>query len=128
MDNLKIIGFMSNPNGTIDNASEVTLAEAIANGFQSVVSTEDIISSSDIKAFPNPFGDELNIGLSLEETADVTAELYNINGALLRTQAYGQMNGENTVSMATYDLPNGIYQLNVMVGNQVIVKKVVLTR
>lgn len=128
IDKLKIIGFMANPDGSVENATQTTLAEAIDNGFQMAVNTQDLISSSAIKAFPNPFGDELNIGLTLEETADVTANLYNVNGALLRTQAYGQMSGENTVSMATYDLPNGVYQLNVVVGNQVIVKKVVLTR
>ncbi|MFT4759965.1 MAG: hypothetical protein ACI9XO_001499 [Paraglaciecola sp.] len=128
VNNLKVIGFMLNPDGTVDNASETSLAEAIDNGFQMISGIDDPIANSAIKAFPNPFGDELNIALSLEESADVTANLYSITGALLRTQAYGQMNGKNTVSMATYDLPNGIYQLNVAVGNQVIVKKVVLTR
>lgn len=125
---LKIIGFYLNEDGTADNATQTTIAEAIANGFQFVDNTNDLVANSAIKAFPNPFGDELNIGINLEETADVTANLYSATGALLRSQAFGAMNGENTVSIATYDLPNGIYQLNVVVGSQVIVKKVVLAR
>jgi len=124
-DNIKIIGFMLNADGTAENATETTIAEAIDNGFQMVVSTENLISSSAINAFPNPMGDELNIALSLEESAEVTANLYSTTGALLRSQVYGQMNGQNTVTMATYDLPSGIYQLNVIVDKQVIVKKVV---
>lgn len=124
-DNLKIIGYLADANGTINNATQTTIPEAVSNGFQEVVNTENLIASSAINAFPNPMGDELNISLSLEESAEVTANLYSTTGQLLRSQVYGQMNGKNTVSMATYDLPSGIYQLNVIVGKQVIVKKVV---
>jgi len=96
--------------------------------YNDFVNTDDLINANAIKAFPNPFGDELNLNINLDETADITTELYNVSGQLLHTQEHGAMSGESTVSIATGDLAEGFYQLNVMVGSQIIVKKVVLTR
>ena len=67
---------------------------------------------NEIKIYPNPVVDRLNIVTTLQ----VSTELYNSNGQLVKTSP-------GTVEMS--DLPSGMYQAVIRYNNRVIIKKIV---
>ena len=86
----------------------VNLYEYCNEGWPTNISPID----NEIKIYPNPVVDRLNIVTTLQ----VSTELYNSNGQLVRTSP-------GTVEMS--DLPSGMYQAVIRYNNRVIIKKIV---
>lgn len=124
-DEIKLIGFLINPQGEIDNAGSTTIDEAIANG---TVNTNDFTAVPQVKVFPNPFSESTHIQVELPETKPVQMRVFNSTGMLVATRDYGQLQGEWVLPFIATDLPNGVYHLQIWLGDQAVVRKVSLNR
>lgn len=73
-----------------------------------------IKSSSFVKIYPNPTGDNQNLEIDLERECNLTIELYDLMGRKLRTVHSGKsMPSITRISHSVADLPNSMYIYNV---------------
>lgn len=75
-----------------------------------------------LKIFPNPTADQIEINFALESPAEVSFELYSIEGKVLESARLGKLiRGEKTlkIDLACHDFGAYILQLNIA-GNQFI--------
>lgn len=85
----------------------------------SVSSIEENALLNAIAVFPNPAAASATVSVSLEATTDVTVEVFNLVGALVSTEVYSGVSGENNFTVNTSALENGQYILNVSLGDNV---------
>ena len=84
--------------------------------------------------FPNPFTEETIIQFYLPATAEVDIQVFNAQGALVNTLASEKFaKGKNSVKWngASEDgaaLPNGLYTYRLVIGDQMISKRMILMR
>ncbi len=79
------------------------------------------------EAYPNPFNPSTTINISLGETAQLTAAVYDIGGREVATLANGQFNaGQHSFSFDARGMASGVYFLRAMVGSEVETRKLVL--
>jgi hypothetical protein len=119
MEKMHIVTLLIAPNGRIDNAgySKVSDAEQVTR--ISICSCGPIIS-----IFPNPARDFLQVSLNNKALGATTIELLDLHGRLLQTQ---DVSGDYPrVSLPVNHLSSGIYLIRTQVGNETIVRKVVV--
>lgn len=70
----------------------------------------------ELSVYPNPGNGEFTLKYDVLKRADVRADLYNINGALLKTlvNVNAQFEGKYTIPVNVSDLPNGIYIISLI--------------
>ena len=90
-----------------DNAC-INLYEYCSDGWP----TDIVAVDNEIRIYPNPVTDRLNVVTTLQ----VSTELYNSSGQLIRT-------APGTIEMS--DLPSGMYQAVIRYNNRLITKKIV---
>lgn len=117
-NNIKVAGLL------IDNATGVILNAAES---QLVLGVEEAAANFDFSVWPNPANDIVSIKLDMVEAGEVTMDIVNIAGALVSSNNYGSLTGENTFVLNGSTLESGIYFVNVKVGGQVLSKKLVIT-
>ncbi|MEY4928154.1 MAG: hypothetical protein RI894_2592 [Bacteroidota bacterium] len=107
----------NNNDGGIDTGSastNVTLTEA-------VVATDNIAQSiSNLKIFPNPVANMLNVQLASEAEGKCTVEIADISGRLVKTQNATLATGANTLQVSVENLISGIYAVRIVRGNETI--------
>jgi hypothetical protein len=97
----------------------------LINGvIETLVSTNQITNSDDIKVFPNPASNnELNIIVPTEDgTSQFLLELYNSQGQILRHKTYYN----NNIRINISDLSKGIYFIKINKQDQVYTQKVLI--
>ncbi len=126
-DKIKVIGILIAPDGSIDNATEVIIDEAIANGL--AVGTEDpIVTEQDVQVSPNPFREITTIRVQIAERAPVNIQVVNSLGQVVASQNYGELFGQVDFPFYAHNLPNGLYTARIQVGADVVSKKIMLAR
>lgn len=127
--NMHIVGMLIN-NGDINNGGGSKIDEAIDNGYVEgtvVVGIEELSDIvSNFKVYPNPAKNQTNINLVLERQENVTLQIIDIAGKIVRSKDYGQMNGAYTLPIGLNDLESGIYFVNLLIGNQAITQKLII--
>ena len=84
--------------------------------------------------YPNPFNPTTTISYSLDKTAKVRLDIYNINGKLVKTLVNGQqVEGHHKVTWDSMDnngsrVSSGIYFYSLVVNSQKTVKKMTLIK
>ena len=91
---------------------------------QATTSVGEIDGLLSFRAFPNPTNNEINIALQLAENQLIKINLYDAFGKIIF-----QKEGVNTAffqeKMDVSSLPNGVYFLNVAIGKQQLIEKVI---
>ena len=78
--------------------------------------------------YPNPFSTETNIAYTLEKEAKVLIELYDINGALLKTVSQEvQSAGNHTTTINGSSLAGGVYVIKISIDGLVSSKQIIKT-
>jgi hypothetical protein len=85
-------------------------------------STESYLS--ELKVFPNPFRDCLNLSVSDNLTGSMHIILTDMSGKELRSLAIDHVSDEPFVISGLGDLPDGMYILTVMQGGHQLVQKI----
>lgn len=101
---------------------EYSLLETIYQTIQTYfVSTDDPASSLEMNVFPNPFGQELNLSRTGDESIRIW--LSDINGRMIWQQILD--NQEKSLTISTQSIPEGFYILSITDGNSIISKKLI---
>lgn len=89
------------------------------------VSTNEVdIFNQNIKIYPNPTNDILNIELNLDKKATVQFQLFDAVGQLILNQKTANYNNQTT-TLNLNDLPSGVYFLQIRIDENVVIKKVI---
>ena len=83
-----------------------------------------------INVFPNPFHDQATVILDLAEESEVDIRLYDMTGKLLDRVFPSNLQpaGINEYKVDGYDLPPGMYNLAVRIGETMEFKRLVVVR
>jgi hypothetical protein len=114
----------------IVNAATAEILNAGISAISVVTSTEKIADAKfALTVFPNPTTDNANVTFSLETANNVKMEVYNAMGALVSTKNAGKLAvGNHTMAFDGTNLNAGFYFVNLTIGNNLITKKVTLTK
>lgn len=127
---INIIGMFLDPSGKIDNASYTDIDEAVANGF--ILGKDEGIATylngpdQALKLFPNPASGLANALLDLKGNNDVQLKIYDLTGKVVLDRNYGVLNGPQQLPLNISTLPQGLYQVSVIVNGMPITKKLVI--
>lgn len=89
------------------------------------VSTNGVnVLNKNVKIYPNPTNDILNIELNLDNPAEVQFQLFDAVGQLILNQKTANYNNQKT-TLNLNDLPSGIYFLQIRMNGNLMTKKVI---
>jgi len=120
INEIHLVGMLHNNanNGEILNAGER----------QAIVGISDESYNFEANIFPNPTNDVAIISLELEEASSVNIEITSITGAIVKASDKGVLSGNHQFAFNGSDLEAGIYFVRITVGNQILTKRVVLSK
>ncbi|MFN0187252.1 MAG: T9SS type A sorting domain-containing protein [Bacteroidia bacterium] len=101
----------------------------IANFVQGigVVENNSSVSFDLGQNFPNPFNGSTQFSLNLVKSSDVTVEVYNVLGKLVKTNSYENLQaGVNTIAISASDLSAGMYSYRVIVGSEMATRTMIV--
>ncbi|HEY0031253.1 MAG TPA: T9SS type A sorting domain-containing protein [Bacteroidia bacterium] len=124
---IHIVGMFIDPTGKIDNAGFTTIAQAVTNGYVSGsgVGVNDMLNAPDavVSVYPNPSSNNSTISLNLTKASDVQVAIYAVDGSLVASKSYGQLNGGVLLPVDMSKFNTGMYFVNVTIdGNTSVVK------
>jgi len=98
------------------------------NIYYTNVASADWAEGNFVTIYPNPTNEIVNIVFSQDIAAetDVKVRIISIMGMELKNKNYTLRAGNRVISIATNDLPNGLYLLEVQAGTSKIVHKLVV--
>lgn len=108
-------------NGCTGEPEEETVTVA------AVTSVANIEKLESIAIAPNPTNGKVNINLTLNETALVDLQVMNINGQIVAAFAT-QNTSDYQTTVDLSDLASGLYFAKIIVDNEVLVKKIQLSK
>lgn len=86
----------------------------------------DFVNFHDVKVYPNPLNNNLNISYNLPISDEVLLEIYDYNGKLLIRKDIGSLNmGNHIHQLNTTKLSSGIYILTIKGEQRSISKKII---
>ena len=107
----------------------VARQEFVMNVTDCTISTaKDLSDALNLYIQPNPSTELTNVQFDLKQLSKVSIELNNMIGAKLLARNYGQLQGSQNISFDISSLPTGIYLMKILIGNEVIVKKIAISR
>ena len=112
---MHIVGMLLNPNGIVDNAvsSPVSIATSV----------ENVSSTTSLDIYPNPAVSTTTLLITLDTEKEVSISVKSIEGKLIAKGEYGTMIGSHSLTFDVSDFANGVYIIEAIIGNEVIVKK-----
>jgi hypothetical protein len=107
-------------NGSQSSWNIVDVSQYAFSGSTSIVSTSGS-SSDQVKIFPNPVSDNLNVEYWSSRTSKISIDLLDLNGKVLRNVFEGKHQGKQTFTW-TNDLPSGFYLCRIISESKSITK------
>jgi hypothetical protein len=128
---IHIIGMLLDPTGKIDNAGKATITEAVTNGFVTgtdVTAGLNDLSNIDeqVQVYPNPASDYVNIAIQTETAGEAEVSIIDMTGKVIGTRTYDMNTGASVLSFNTSNTPAGIYILQVILGNSIAQKRIII--
>lgn len=120
-ENLNIISVLLNDDREVDQAEKTTAQEALDN----TVNTTNFAVLENIKVFPNPFSQSLNIELNLLKKSDIQTRLVNASGMTVFEKKIEHSDQVSLNIPTRDDIPNGLYYLQVETEEGVYVQKII---
>jgi hypothetical protein len=82
-------------------------------------------AANNVTVYPNPISNNATVGFNLVESNNVSIEMVNALGQVVSTNNLGTLSaGEQSYLLDASKLNNGLYFVNIRVGNSTITKKV----
>ncbi|MFK7949688.1 MAG: T9SS type A sorting domain-containing protein [Saprospiraceae bacterium] len=119
--------------GLVEGLYTVTITDANGCGIDGFVSVADVVSTngidyvSDLSIYPNPTNYNTTINLELSQNADIAVSIFTITGVLV--QDFGKENTSQVnhqVDVSNY--AEGMYLVRFVIDNQIITKKLLVTK
>ena len=109
---------------TNGNCSDTTLLTVVLS-----VGIEEMETIGQAIVYPNPAQNEVNVGVYLNESTEVSINIYDITGKLVTEGYNGLMNsGENIVKLNTTDLTSGLYSTVITTSKSTKNMRLILTK
>lgn len=109
LNKLHVVSLLISPTGLIDNAGTASTANGI----------EEATSNFELFLYPNPAVDYSIVRIDLKEMAEVSMKVLDINGKIVTSAEYGQLNGSYNLPINVSHLSSGIYFVSIQVGNEI---------
>lgn len=107
-------------NAFVDNINLTTGSAGVADANE---------LANNVSVYPNPITTSATVNFNLVESNNVTIEMVNALGQVVSTNNLGTLNaGEQNYSLDASNLNNGLYFVNIRVGNSSVVKKVSISK
>ncbi|MDX1684820.1 MAG: T9SS type A sorting domain-containing protein, partial [Saprospiraceae bacterium] len=97
---------------------EVSLQEAIDNGFEMTTSSDDIQVINDLNVYPNPALNQTFVELDLAEGSNVRIDVINSLGGIVASRDYGKISGSYTFPVDLGNMNAGVYQIQIWVNDE----------
>lgn len=96
---------------------------------QNVTSVDEIESLSALNVYPNPALDEVFVELDLVSGSDVSYFLYDNTGRMVKSKGFGSTPAGFTRNQFNVsNLANGLYILNIQIGDETVARKLQINR
>lgn len=98
---------------------------------QSFVSIDEpkIRVLNEVRIFPNPTTDFINLNFTLLEDNSVSLKIFNTNGQMVYKEEIGlQTSGKHSTSINTSYFSRGVYYISLQSENQIITQKLIITK
>lgn len=116
---IALVGLLIDQNtGAILNANEVQL-----DGLGVV---ENPIAINNISMYPNPTSELINVSFGMTAPANVNLNIYSMSGALVKTQAFENLNGNQSVQVDVSTLSAGEYLVSLATEKGAVVKSIIV--
>lgn len=80
----------------------------------------------DLKIYPNPFQDFIQLEFNMTDVEDVSVEIMNLNGQLVEKRVLGDLqSGENSLILQTENLITGVYFVRLVSGDAMVIQKII---
>lgn len=80
-----------------------------------------------VELYPNPADDFVNVVFSATSSSDVTIQVIDLNGKVLKTTPVNNVfEGNNFIQLNVSNLASGIYMVNIDAGSTKVVKKLIV--
>jgi hypothetical protein len=115
-----IVMVVNADNGEILNAGETTYDN---------VGIEENKMDVSLSIYPNPTSGNVNISFQLEQNEEVSVTITNMLGeSVINTGEVTKFGGQHSLIVDGSFLPDGIYMVNLHVGEQIITKKLIVAK
>lgn len=111
------------------NAQTGEIINAIASPLSDfITSTNEQLSEISVNVAPNPFSNQTNIQLTLENPSEVSVQVFDAMGKIVAEKDYGLLTGKMILPFDGYNLSNGMYYFQITADDQRVTKKVSLIK
>lgn len=117
LDKVRIVCFVIDPSGKIENGSTSTVAEAISNGFVLGVENE-MIKSDFVSLYPNPTQGNFYLQFNAKKSTASTITITDMQGNIVRSEVRQIQPGLNKIPVALTSFASGQYAVTVTSENQ----------
>lgn len=105
------------------------LGQAYCDYQEAVAVNTPGLPEADVRLFPNPTSDNIQIELKLETPSSVEFNLWNVKGQVLPWREVRSLSGgSHLMELPLPNLPNGQYYLKINIGTQTLTKEVLIYR
>lgn len=123
MSDLKVVVFVQ------DNTTKEVLQSAWLDVDPASVADIDANGNGITNVYPNPASNNVTMNYTVSENQNVTWTMTNAMGQVVReNDSEGANQGENTVSINTADLADGVYFMNLTTNEGVYTQRIVISR
>lgn len=125
-----ILGMMVIPYPVIDTTSNISKDSTNIDNTRKIETTEAINKTTNFIIYPNPSNGEFTIKYELKKRANVRIDIIDMKGVLIRTlvDISNQYDGKYIIPVILTELPNGIYFVNLIMGDKKFVERVIIER
>lgn len=124
---------LNKTNGTTDSWNVSTIGNYNFNGFLTNIKNPADKGQSNFYVYPNPAKGPINLQYEVKQAEEVTIEITDLNGKLLRSLPQKQqLHGNYTITWAGTDdsgnyITSGIYFCRIIMSDISITKKLIIT-
>ncbi len=122
MNNLTVVAWVQ------DDSNQEVLQAAVFPVAEGAVGIEEEEKNFSLSIYPNPTTEDAFIVVDMKEANELSMQIMDITGSLVKAENLGVRNGEQVLNFNGAELDAGIYFVKIQVGNQVITKRVTLTK
>jgi hypothetical protein len=118
----------SNPQIDADSSNNSTFADMIwFNETRNGVSVNELTNTSNLRVFPNPVNNILNVDVNSISVEGATIELVDLSGKTIIHSAVEDIFKEGAFQLNVADVENGLYIVRVQSGDQVSTSRVTVS-